>query len=149
MSITTATAGQLIERGATLLQIREELLGVFGHLLGSYRLPDGTCQPAFWVLGLGLGNRHRVPPEWKVEGIECTLNSRPEREHLGGLGTLVTIRHWTLTFVSYDSAQSLDAIDLLIYRAFPTSIRRARPPTDEMFEQLTVEISDPVTTRPL
>jgi hypothetical protein len=144
----SSNAGQLIERGATLRQIREELLGIFGHLLGNYRLPDGTCQQAFWVVGEGRGNRHRVPPEWKVEGIECTLNRRPEREHLGGLGSLVSIRHWTLTFVSYNPELSLESIDLLIYRAFPTSIRRARPPTDEMFEQLIVEISDPVTTRP-
>lgn len=141
-------SSQLIERGASLIQIRQELLALFGSLLGQYTLPSGLTQVAFWTTGGGKGQQ-RVPPDWRITGIECILNRRPERQHLGGLGTLVALRRWTITFTCYDTAKTLDDVELLIYRKWPDAQRRARPQTDDLFEQLVVELPDAVTIQPL
>jgi hypothetical protein len=139
---------QLIERGPTLRQVREELEQVFGHLLGVYQLPNGETRPAFWVAG-GSQRQSRPPTDWKPQGIECILQQRPTRELLGGIGTIKAMRRWTLTFVCWDTGQTLDDVDLAILRAYPTAQRRHRPQTDEIYEQLTVEIPDPVSIQPL
>jgi hypothetical protein len=65
------------------------------------------------------------------------------------VGTIHALRRWTLTFTSYDTSQSLDAIDLLLFRAYPDAQRRPRPLTDDLYEQLTVELPDAVTIQPL
>lgn len=139
-------SSQLVERGASLLQIRQQLLALFGSELGIYTLPSGATKVAFWTTGPG---QQRVPPDWRVSGIECILNRRPVRQHLGGIGTLVALRRWTLTFTAYDTSKTLDDIDLLIYRAFPDAQRRPRPQTDDLYEQLTVELPDAVTIQPI
>jgi hypothetical protein len=142
------SSNQLIERGPTLLQLRAELLALFGDQLGIYKLPAGDTRPAFFITGGGKG-QERIPPDWQIEGIECVLNRRPERQLLGGLGTIHALRRWTLVFTSYDTSQSLDAIDLLLFRAYPDAQRRPRPLTDDLYEQLTVELPDAVTIQPL
>ena len=48
---------QLVERGANLLQIREQLLDLFGAQLGVYVLPSGATRIAFWITGGGKGPR--------------------------------------------------------------------------------------------
>jgi hypothetical protein len=142
------SSNQLIERGPTLLQLRAELLALFGDQLGFYQLPSGDTKPAFWITGGGKG-QDRTPPDWQIEGIECILNRRPVRQSLGGVGTIHALRRWTLTLTSYDTSQSLDAIDLLLFRAYPDAQRRPRPSTDDLYEQLTVELPDAVTIQPL
>jgi hypothetical protein len=139
---------QLVERGANLLQIREQLLDLFGAQLGVYILPSGATKPAFWITGGGKG-QHRVPPDWRIRGIEAVLQGRPVRQPLGGIGTIIANRIWSLTFVCYDSTQTLDEIDLLILRAFPDAQRRPRPATDDTYEQLNVELPDVVTIQPI
>ncbi len=138
---------QLVERGASLQQIRQELLALFGSQLGVYILPTGATKPAFWITGGGKG-QDRVPPDWKIRGIEAILKRRPIRQVIGGIGTIVAKRLWTLTFTSYDPSQTLDAVELLIIRAFPDAQLRPRPATDDMYEQLNVELPDVVTIQP-
>jgi len=142
------TASQLIERGPTLRQVRQELEELFGGLLGTYQLPSGLTRRALWVSGGGQG-QERPPADWKVRGIECVLNRRPTRESIGGIGAIVAIRRWTLTFTCWDTSQTLEAVDLCIFRAFPTAQRRPQPQTDETYERLVVELPDPVTIQPL
>jgi hypothetical protein len=141
-------SNQLIERGASLLQIREQLLALFGSQLGTYLLPSGATKPAFWITGGGKGQQ-RVPPDWKIRGIEAVLKRRPVRQVLGSLGTIIALRKWTLTFICYDQAQTLDEVELLIIRAFPDAQVRHRDQTDEMYEQLNVELPDVVTIQPI
>jgi hypothetical protein len=141
-------SNQLIERGATLLQIREQLLALFGAQLGFYVLPSGVTKPAFWTTGGGAGQQ-RVPPDWKIRGIEAILQRRPVRQVLGSLGTIIALRRWSLTFTCYDQTKTLDEIELLIIRAFPDAQVRHRPQTDDIYEQLNVELPDVVTIQPI
>jgi hypothetical protein len=140
-------SNQLIERGASLVQIRQELLALLGEQLGVYILPTGVTKPAFWITGGGKGQQ-RVPPDWKIRGIEAILQRRPIRQVLGSIGTIIAKRIWTLTFTCYDQTQTLDAVDLLILRAYPDAQRRPRAATDDMYEQLNVELPDVVTIQP-
>ena len=90
-----------------------------------------------------------MPPDWRIRGIEAVLQRRPVRQPLGGIGTIIANRIWSLTFVCYDSTQTLDEIDLLILRAFPDAQRRPRAATDDTYEQLNVELPDVVTIQPI
>lgn len=130
--------------GATIPQLRQALLDLFGSELGTYTLPDGSTQPALYVVG-----SQQVPPDWRVSGIECVLLDAPPLQSLGGVGMLKANRIWTLQFRSYDTDQSLNAVQLLAFRAWPWAQPRRLPATDDTYEQLTYELNDPVLITPL
>lgn len=130
--------------GCTIPQLRQALLDLFGSQLGTYTLPDGSTQPALYVVG-----SQQVPPDWRVSGIECVLLNPPLIQDLGGVGTLKANRIWTVQFRCYDTDQNLGDIQLLAYRAWPWVQPRRLPQTDDTYEQLTYELADPVLITPL
>lgn len=130
--------------GSTVPQLREALLELFGSELGTYTLPNGTTQPAIYVVG-----RTQVPADWRVSGIECVLINPALIQNLGGVGMLKAKRIWTLQFRCYDITKDLGAVQLLAYRAWPWASPRRLPQTDNTYEQLTYELSDPVLITPL
>lgn len=131
-------------RGSTVPQLRQALLDLFGAELGTYSLPNGTTQPAIYVVG-----PRQVRPDWRVTGIECILSNPPLLQSLGGIGTLIANRVWTLQFTCYDTTKDLGAVQLLAFRAWPWVTPRHLPQTEETFEQLTYELTDPVLISPL
>lgn len=130
--------------GATVPQLRQGLLDLFGSELGVYTLPNGSTQPALYVVGA-----QQVPPDWRVSGIECVLLNPPPFQNLGGVGMLIANRMWTLQFRCYDTTDDLSAIQLLAFRAWPWATPRRLPATDDTYEQLTYELNDPVLITPL
>lgn len=130
--------------GATVSQLRQGLLDLFGSELGVYTLPNGSTQPALYVVGA-----QQVPPDWRVSGIELVLLNPPPFQNLGGVGMLIANRLWTLQFRCYDTTDDLSAIQLLAFRAWPWATPRLLPATDDTYEQLTYELSDPVLITPL
>lgn len=145
----TPTAAAMAEAmpvvaGTCVPHLREQLLALFGSELGTYTLPSGATVPAIYVVG-----RHQVPSDWRVSGIECILNNPPVLLDMGGVGMLAANRIWTLQFRCYDTSKDLDAIQLLAFRAWPKARPRHLPQTDNTYEQLTYELSDPVLITPL
>lgn len=135
----------IVQDGACLRQIVDELLAVFGHLLGTYTLPDGATTPAHWTV-----RPDQVRPERVCTGIEMTLQDSPEREVMGGGGCAIpTMKTWTLTFTQFNTASDLREVRLLAYRRWPRAQQRHQPQTGEMFERLTIELPDPCLTTPL
>lgn len=130
--------------GSTVPQIRQAILDIFGSEIGTYTLPNNTTQPAIYVVGRG-----QVRPDWRVSGIECVLVNPPLLQDLGGVGTLKANRVWTLQFRCYDLTKDLGNVQLLAYRAWPWATPRYQPQTDDTYEQLTYELSDPVLIQPL
>lgn len=130
--------------GSTLPALRQALLDLFGSELGTYVLPNGSTQPAIYVVG-----PRQVRPDWRVNGIECILINPPLLQGLGGIGALIANRVWTLQFRCYDTTKDLGAVQLLAFRAWPWVTPRHLPQTEETYEQLTYELTDPVLIRPL
>ena len=130
--------------GASVPQLRQGLLDLFGSELGVYTLPNGSTQPALYVVGA-----QQVPPDWRVSGIECVLLNPPPFQNLGGVGMLIASRMWTLQFRCFDTTDDLSAVQLLAFRAWPWATPRRLPATDDTYEQLTYELSDPVLITPL
>ena len=57
-------------------QLREtvtELLSASPNLIGTYTLPNNSTLPAVYVVG-----RQSVPKEWKVKGLEVTIEEYTE-----------------------------------------------------------------------
>jgi hypothetical protein len=126
------------ELGSTLQQLRAGLLGVFGSLLGTYTLPDGTTVPAIRM--------EKVPPDWRVSGTELAIERSPERVLLAAQFRCITNRRvWTLKFTAFGGG-SLDAVRLMAFRAFPHAVNRLLPETDNTFGQLTIELPEPTLT---
>jgi hypothetical protein len=129
-----------VELGATLRQVADELRLLFGPLLGQYKRPDGPPIQAFWTVGKG-----QVRPSYTATGIEAVLTEAPERQLLGPpTRTMATMRTWTVTFTQFDTSNNLEAVRLLVFRAWPTAQQRHQPQTDDTYERLIVELPDPV-----
>lgn len=131
-----------IELGATLPQLRASLAALFADHLGSFTLPDGQQVPAIRAKG--------KPVDWKVEGIELSIERSPARVLLAALGGAMTVRRiWRLQFRQFDPEGSLDPVRVLALRAAPHLVVSHLPATDDTFEQLTIEMPDPVLLPPL
>jgi hypothetical protein len=130
-----------IELGTTLPALRAALAAYFAPWLGTYTLPDDSTQPAIRV--------RKVPPDWRVEGIELTIEQSPERQLLAAqFGSITNRRIWTLRFRDF-AGSGLDPVRLAAFRAFPHAISRLMPETDNTYGQLTIELPDPtITTLP-
>ena len=133
-----------IERGITTEQLQASLLQLFGPHLGIYTLPGGETIPALWVIKTG-----KVRPDLSCTGTELVLTETPERVPMGGRGTLLFTRMWSLRFTCFDTTQSLDSVRLLCCRAWPQVKARHRPQDDNTYEQLVLELPDPVLIQPL
>jgi hypothetical protein len=121
----------------SLRAVRDELFGLLEPYLGTYKLGRSARRPAFYVVGPG-----QVRPQWTVKGIEAVLVNRPELVSLGGVGCLPTKRVWTLQVRNFDTESTLEAVQVTLYRHFPTAMQRYMAQTETTYEQLTVELPD-------
>lgn len=129
------------EVGVSLPALRASLTELFQPWLGIYTLPDGTTRPAVRV--------RAVPADWRVSGLELTIEQSPERQLLAARhGSITYKRIWTLRFRDFGEA-GLDQVRLAAFRAFPHATSRLQPATDNTYGQLTIELPDPtITTLP-
>ena len=125
---------------ATVKDVRTAVTTLVGDLLGTYTRPDGTTTPAIYVVG-----RQMVPANWRVTGIECSIQEAPTTRTSPAVGSIYMTRTWVVTFVNYSHATTLYPIQEQFERTFPTWVQATYvPPTDEAYERLTLRISDPV-----
>lgn len=124
---------------ADVSQIRQLVNSAIGSKLGSYNLPDGSTSPALWVRG-----QQQVPKDWTISGIECVIDEVPEMANKPTLSQAVVLDvRWPIYFTSYDTAQTLAEVRLLLFQWFPDiqdSVHVAQ--TDISFETLKVFIPD-------
>lgn len=125
---------------ATAKDIRSIVTSLVDSELGTYTRPDGTTTKALYVVG-----RYQVPANWRVTGVECSIQEAPLLRSQPSVGTIRMTRTWVLTFVNYSHDSTLYSIQEKFERTFPTWVQATYlPPTDESYEQLTLRISDPV-----
>ena len=125
---------------ATAKDVRTAVTTLVGDLLGTYTRPDSTTTPAIYVVG-----RQMVPSNWRVTGIECSIQEMPTTQNQPAVGSIYLTRTWVVTFVNYSHSTSLYPVLEKFERAFPGWVQSTYlPPTDETWERLTLRISDPV-----
>ena len=121
-----------------LRQTLERLLSCTPNLIGSYVLPNGTKIPAVYVTG-----RQGVPTEWKVEGLEVTIEEFPLGNPAPALGKFIRRKQWAVTLVNYDTDS--DALSLALDRMearFPDARFSTRGESDILYAQSRIIIPD-------
>ena len=118
---------------------------------GSYVLPTGQRIPAVYVVGATM-----VPPEWKPEGIETTIDDVPsEIDSPGTAGGLVQFEKWGLRFTNYGTKRGtsmpLTMLDIRrrLARAFPRDRVTYMPRTESTYEAITAQISGAILNPPI
>lgn len=122
-------------------QLREtvtELLSALPNLIGCYTLPDGAQIPAVYVVG-----RQGVPKEWKVKGLEVTIEEFPEIVPRSMVGKVQNRQQWTIMLVDYTSNSSaLHEAANRLARRFPDAQFSFRPEGDITYGQYRIRIPD-------
>lgn len=114
------------------------LLSASPNLIGSYTFPDGTTVPAIYVTG-----RQGVPSEWKVSGLEVTIEEFPRLSPRAGVGTFQQRKEWTVVMVSYSTSSDalLEAGNRMSSR-FPDARFSFMPDSDIVYGQYRIVIPD-------
>lgn len=124
-----------------ILQLRDTLttlLSASPNLIGNYELPDGTTIPAVYVTG-----RQGVPSEWKVDGLEMTIQEFPRLNPLPGVGIFQQRKEWTIVLVDYrPPSKNLSLAAERISRRFPDARFSFQPETDIVYGQYRIVIPD-------
>lgn len=121
----------------------EHLLCSEPNLVGSYILPNGTKIPAIYVAG-----PQGVPSEWKVDGLEATINQFPDLASAAMVGGVKRQQFWTLMLVNYNtSSGNLQQAAERIIRRFPDARLSFSPETDIAYGQYRIRIPDVDTLR--
>ena len=122
-------------------QLREtitELLTDGTNLIGTYELPTGGTVPAVYVVG-----RQSVPAEWKVNGLEVTIEEFPAVNPRAMVGKVENRQQWVVVLVDYDpSSSNLRTAALRIARRFPDAFFSFRPESDVVYGQYRITIPD-------
>ena len=114
------------------------LLSGSPNLVGLYTLPNGTKIPAIYVTG-----RQGVPPEFKVEGLEVTMEEFPRLNPRAGVGTFQQRKEWTVVLVDYDtSSNKLNEAAQRISSRFPDARFSFMPESDIVYGQYRIVIPD-------
>jgi hypothetical protein len=114
------------------------LLGASPSLIGSYTLPDNTTIPALYVVG-----RQGVPPEWKVSGLEVTIEEFPRASPSPSLGKFKRRQEWVVVIVNYDTTSSnLSAAAERMMGRFPDAEFFPSPESDVAYGQYRIVIPD-------
>jgi hypothetical protein len=114
------------------------LLSSTPNLIGSYTLPDGTKIPAVYVVG-----RQGVPGEWKVTGLEVSIQEFPRLNPRPGVGTFQQRKEWTVVLVDYDtSSDKLNQAASRISRVWPDARFSFLPESDIVYGQYRITIPD-------
>jgi hypothetical protein len=108
------------------------------NLIGSYVLPDGTSIAAVYVTG-----QQGVPREWKVTGLEVSIQEFPRLNPRPGVGTFQQRKEWTVVLIDYDtSSDKLSKAADRISRVWPDARFSFLPETDILYGQYRVTIPD-------
>jgi hypothetical protein len=115
-----------------------QLLSSPNNLIGSYVLPTGAKIPAVYVTG-----RQGVPGEWKVEGLEMSIQEFPRLNPRAGVGTYQQRKEWQVILVDYDTASTkLGEAAERISARFPDARFSFTPESDVVYGQYRIVIPD-------
>jgi hypothetical protein len=114
------------------------LLSASPNLIGSYVLPNASEIPAVYVTG-----RQGVPTEWRVKGVEVTMQEFSRLMPSPALGKFKRRQEWTVMLVNYDttSANLMTAAERLAGR-FPDARFSFSPESDIAYGQYRIIIPD-------
>ena len=122
-------------------QLREtvtELLSASPNLIGTYTLPNASTLPAVYVVG-----RQSVPIEWKVKGLEVTIEEFPSVSPRAMVGKVQNNKQWAVVLVDYTTNSSaLSQAAERMARRFPDAQFSFRPETDVVYGQYRIRIPD-------
>jgi hypothetical protein len=122
-------------------QLREsitELLSASPNLIGIYTLPNASTIPAVYVVG-----RQSVPKEWKVKGLEVTMEEFPSVNPRAMVGKVENRQQWTIVLVDYTPASSaLNGAASRLARRFPDAQFSFRAEDDITYGQYRIRIPD-------
>ena len=122
-------------------QLREtvtELLSASPNLIGTYTLPNASTLPAIYVVG-----RQSVPSEWKVKGLEVTIEEFPSTSPKAMVGKVLNNKQWTVVLIDYTTSSSaLSQAAERMARRFPDAQFSFRPETDVVYGQYRIRIPD-------
>lgn len=139
--------------------IETHILGVYdttgtlspeGEWPGLYHLPDGTRIPAVYVVGATM-----VPSNWRIEGIETTIEAVPEIVSPGSVGGVISYETWLVRFTNYGTREgtvmpvSLIEICRRLARAFPRDQVMYMARTEATYEAATARIRGAVLNPPI
>ena len=124
-----------------IAQLREtvtELLSASPNLIGTYTLPNGSTLPAIYVVG-----RQSVPNEWKVKGLEVTIEEFASVSPRAMVGKVQNNKQWTVVLVDYTTtSDALQTAATRIARRFPDAQFSFRPESDVVYGQYRIRIPD-------
>jgi hypothetical protein len=122
-------------------QLREtitELLSASPNLIGTYTLPNGSTVPAIYVVG-----RQSVPKEWKVKGLEVTIEEFPSISPRAMVGKVRNNKQWTIVIVDYTTSSSaIRSAAERMARRFPDAQFSFQPESDIVYGQYRIRIPD-------
>jgi len=121
-----------------ILQLRDTVSQLLSELIGTYTLPNGTQQPALYVVG-----EHGVPKGWKATGLEVTIRQFPRQTSRPLVGTVQVNKMWEVVFVNYTPhSDKLEQAILRLLRHFPDARSNYQNYSDIAYEQYRVLIPD-------
>ncbi len=122
-------------------QLREtitELLTSAPDLTGDYTLPNGSVIPAIYVVG-----RQSVPSEWKVKGLEVTIEEFPSISPRAMVGKVKNNKQWTVVLVDYTTnSTAIQSAAERLARRFPDAQFSFANETDITYSQYRIRIPD-------
>jgi hypothetical protein len=123
------------------IQLRDTIVSTLEcppSLIGNYILPNGQAIPAVYMTGT-----QGVPPEWKVQGLEVTMEEFPRRSPQAGVGTVISRKSWVVMLINYNGGTNvLDEAVARLERRFPDATFSPSPETDVAYGQYRVTIPD-------
>lgn len=107
-------------------------------ILGSYVLPNGDETPAIYVVG-----KYRVPAEWKVKGLEVTIQETAIPSPSAMVGKMQNKKQWRVVMVDYNTSSTnlSEAADRLA-RRFPDARLSFRRGVGEVYGRYVADIPD-------
>jgi ribonucleotide monophosphatase NagD (HAD superfamily) len=123
---------------AQLREVVTELLSASPDLIGFYTLPNGSTLPAVYVVG-----RQSVPNEWKVKGLEVTIEEFASVSPRAMVGKVQNNKQWTVVLIDYTTtSDALQTAAARMARRFPDAQFSFRPESDVVYGQYRIRIPD-------
>ena len=123
---------------AQLREVVTELLSASPNLIGTYTLPNGSTLPAVYVTG-----RQSVPNEWKVKGLEVTIEEFASVNPTAMVGKVKNNKQWTIVLIDYTTnSNALQAAAERMARRFPDAQFSFRPESDVVYGQYRIRVPD-------
>lgn len=123
----------------TAKDVGARIKSALGSLLGTYTDPEGGTHSA-----LNVGPK--IPPGFKVTGVECVINYTPQLLPLRefGLGAKIGVeRRWEVKFKQWEDGGTLEPVLAAVLKEFPdTPTPTIIGPTNEIVAQATFYIPD-------